>query len=59
MANAPISPQGMDSPEPMLQLDQYLFKGNYEDIVGTTMVFEQDKGAYGVKLIHYITNVCL
>lgn len=36
--------QGIDSPEPLLQLDQYLFKGSYEDIIGTSMVFEQVKG---------------
>ena len=36
--------QGIDSEEPLLQLDNYVFKGCYEDILGTAMVFQHDKG---------------
>ena len=28
----------------MLQLDNYVFKGRYEDILGTAMIFQHDKG---------------
>ena len=36
--------QGVDSEEPLLQIDNYVFKGKYEDIIGTAMIFQQDKG---------------
>jgi len=35
----------------MLQLDQYVFKGSYEDIIGTAMIFEQSKGMKHTKKI--------
>ena len=28
----------------MLQLDNYVFKGRYEDMLGTAMIFQHDKG---------------
>lgn len=28
----------------MLQLDNYVFKGRYEDVLGTAMIFQHDKG---------------
>ena len=36
--------QGIDSEEPMLQVDNYVFKGRYEDVLGTAMMFQHDKG---------------
>ena len=34
--------QGLDSPQPILQLDNYVFQGVYEDIVGTAMIFKEE-----------------
>ena len=47
----PLS-QGIDSPEPMLQLDNYVFKGRYVDTLGTAMIFKKDKGITNLTVLH-------
>lgn len=37
-----LLPKGLDTPEPVLQLDSYVFRGTYEDAVGSVLVFKED-----------------
>ncbi|XP_036440583.1 general transcription factor 3C polypeptide 6 [Colossoma macropomum] len=35
---------GLDSEQPVLQLGRYVFAGEYEDAVGTCVIFQEDSG---------------
>ncbi|KAK1794653.1 hypothetical protein P4O66_001369 [Electrophorus voltai] len=35
---------GVDSEQPMMQVGRYVFAGEYEDAVGTCVIFEEDNG---------------
>ncbi len=39
----PIAFQGLESPQPVIQLDNYFFQGTYEDTVGTSLVFKEEE----------------
>ncbi|KAH0622218.1 hypothetical protein JD844_024330 [Phrynosoma platyrhinos] len=36
-------PKGIDTERPILQVDRYVFTGEYEDTLGTCVVFEENK----------------
>ena len=49
----------------MLQLDNYVFKGRYEDVLGTAMIFQHDKGTKFscqkiefYSICHFLTSLC-
>ena len=49
----------------MLQLDNYVFKGRYEDVLGTAMIFQHDKGTKFscqkiefYSICHCLTSLC-
>lgn len=41
-SNGPCSILGLSTPEPVLQLGSYVFKGRYEDTPGTCLFFREN-----------------
>ncbi|KAM9815381.1 general transcription factor 3C polypeptide 6 isoform X1 [Syngnathus typhle] len=46
----------IDSEQPMMQVGQYVFAGEYEDAIGTCVLFEEGEGKGGVPELQYKCN---
>lgn len=46
--------QGIDTEKPLLQLDDFTFTGEYQDAMGTAMLFEDVTGTDGITIFSVI-----